>query len=529
MWNFITIENQEANEMRIKNLLNIARGIGFLWLVFHFLIIFFFGLVLESVLLVGLFLWFWNFIALLFDIPVGVLQKYIKPKVFLMIATTCMFLCSMIFVKFVYFEWIAQGFVGDGGDMIEKTVSFLALFLESWLNLILLFVAAWLYGIIKESYDVTTLSYIFNISTPSEYATLISKYNINFWLWAMFWLILSWIILSFWIQVAILCLVVFVAIFLGIIFKFFDNHHETITFQDIKKLRLDTIKSDLLQKKDEMIQNISLETFKNIAQTSKIIFLKPVQIKNEIDFKDVIESTKNNFQIFFKIIFTKPFNLIILWLLGLILAYGFWDTFVSTFQIEFLDKIIGINQDNVVISQTWGLLTWYVLLGLLVIPAFLCQDFFIKLSKKIWVFKVVLLWSLLSSASLFMFGFVDALQFVLLFWFINSVWYAAVMPIAQATFSEKYNYEYAKKFNLKEIDSTVSAAPLKIVLNSANVLGLLLWGTIVWVLGFNGFFIVFSFILFGIFLYSVIHTKIFAKVDENVPEIEVPKMDEDFQ
>jgi len=43
------------------------------------------------------------------------------------------------------------------------------------------------------------------------------------------------------------------------------------------------------------------------------------------------------------------------------------------------------------------------------------------------------------------------------------------MPIAQATFSEKYNVEYAKKFNLKEIDSTVSAAPLKVILNSANV------------------------------------------------------------
>jgi hypothetical protein len=49
-----------------------------------------------------------------------------------------------------------------------------------------LFLAAALYGIIKESYDVTTLSYIFNISTPSEYATLISKYNINFGIGAMF-------------------------------------------------------------------------------------------------------------------------------------------------------------------------------------------------------------------------------------------------------------------------------------------------------------------------------------------------------
>jgi hypothetical protein len=75
--------------------------------------------------------------------------------------------------------------------MIDQTVSYLALFLNSGFNIILLFLAAALYGIIKESYDVTTLSYIFNISTPSEYATLISKYNINFGIGAMLGLVLS--------------------------------------------------------------------------------------------------------------------------------------------------------------------------------------------------------------------------------------------------------------------------------------------------------------------------------------------------
>ena len=43
------------------------------------------------------------------------------------------------------------------------------------------------------------------------------------------------------------------------------------------------------------------------------------------------------------------------------------------------------------------------------------------------------------------------------------------MPLAMATFSEKYNIEYAKKYNLKEIDSNSSAAPLKILINLANV------------------------------------------------------------
>jgi len=44
------------------------------------------------------------------------------------------------------------------------------------------------------------------------------------------------------------------------------------------------------------------------------------------------------------------------------------------------------------------------------------------------------------------------------------------MPISQASFSEMYNSDYAKKFNLHEIDTTVSAAPLKVILNIANVI-----------------------------------------------------------
>jgi hypothetical protein len=52
----------------------------------------------------------------------------------------------------------------------------------------------------------------------------------------------------------------------------------------------------------------------------------------------------------------------------------------------------------------------------------------------------------------------------------NSVGYAASMPLAQAVFGSLYNEDYAKKFQLKQIDSTVSAAPLKIILNFANVI-----------------------------------------------------------
>ena len=43
------------------------------------------------------------------------------------------------------------------------------------------------------------------------------------------------------------------------------------------------------------------------------------------------------------------------------------------------------------------------------------------------------------------------------------------MPLAQSDFSDEYNQVYSDKNNLTEIDSNASSAPLKMVLNLANV------------------------------------------------------------
>jgi hypothetical protein len=56
----------------------------------------------------------------------------------------------------------------------------------------------------------------------------------------------------------------------------------------------------------------------------------------------------------------------------------------------------------------------------------------------------------------------------------NGFGYAAAMPLAQSSFSEEYNDQFALKNNLSEIDSVASAAPMKMIANLANVLGLFL-------------------------------------------------------
>jgi hypothetical protein len=65
-------------------------------------------------------------------------------------------------------------------------------------------------------------------------------------------------------------------------------------------------------------------------------------------------------------------------------------------------------------------------------------------------------------------------ELVLILGLLNSIGYAAAMPLSQADFSDEYNQVYAEKGKLSEIDSNASSAPLKMLLNLANVVGLVL-------------------------------------------------------
>lgn len=77
--NFVTMET-EADRIRRKNLFYVSAFIGFVWMLFHFTVVYFFGIQLGSAALVGVFLGFGNLVSLLLDIPVAALQKYFSAK-----------------------------------------------------------------------------------------------------------------------------------------------------------------------------------------------------------------------------------------------------------------------------------------------------------------------------------------------------------------------------------------------------------------------------------------------------------------
>jgi hypothetical protein len=210
---------------------------------------------------------------------------------------------------------------------------------------------------------------------------------------------------------------------------------------------------------------------------------------------------------FYKILFIPPYNyrLLIMWLIFTL--FWFWDTFVTSFLIDFIDWILLKNTSELAKFNLENIFTAYIFIAILAIPAYWAQLPFIKLWEKMWLLKVLLAWVLLSWLSIFLFWVYDTFVAILFLGLLNSVWYAAGMPLSQWEFSIEYNNSYAEKNSLKQIDSNASSAPIKMISNLANVLWLITWGILLQIFWYSWTFFVFGWILIATFIVSIVKMK----------------------
>jgi len=234
---------------------------------------------------------------------------------------------------------------------------------------------------------------------------------------------------------------------------------------------------------------------KKTLENTKYLILLPTTIAHKApSSSELITKTKSSFkEIYETLAFSMDKHLVVYWSFIMLLTFGFWDTFASTFLIDFLDQV----------KPGWS----FVLLWLVAIPAFWLQSFFWNLSDKVGGFKISLIGLVLSWSSLVMMAFFASslnIYLVLICALINSVGYSICMSISVATFLETYNIAYADKKWLKQIDANASAAPMKILQNLANVIGLFLGWMILWFAWFGGFFFVFGLFILWFFVWSVL-------------------------
>lgn len=467
--------------------------LGFLWMLFHYTVVFFFTFQLKSVVLVGIFLWIGNLISFIIDIPVGILQKYFKAKTLYVIGTIFQLLAMSIFTLFIF--QATDIITKAAATNVEILDTIVGLIFWNLVNILLLLVASFCYWVAKEINDVTTLSYIMNNVPPTSYAEIMARSGIFSWVGMLFWLISSGVIMAFKPNFIIFTLLFFIALVVYFMTRFFDNATESVFIDNVRNLKISFQKMSIENVTEYVTESISKEQLKDIVSKTGYIFLKPKELKWAINIKEVLTETKNTFVATFKILLQTPINIALYWTIVTVLTMGFWDTFASTFLIDFLnDKAPG-----------WS----YLLLAVIAIPAFWLQETFWKLGAKLWVFLIASIGIALSWISLFLMGILTSsnVVIVLTLALMNSVGYAAAMSLGQMSFLDSYNKEYARYMNLKEIDSNASAGPMKILQNLANVVGLMLGGFILGILGYMWFFIIFWIMNLGIIFWSLKNKK----------------------
>jgi len=202
--------------------------------------------------------------------------------------------------------------------------------------------------------------------------------------------------------------------------------------------------------------------------------MKPKELSQEIDWGDIINKTKFEYKMLYKLIFEKTtFVPILLWSTGGILLFGCWDTIVTTFFVTYLDEALkNSGVQNIIRSG-------FILIGILAVPAYALQMFWIKKAEAYGKFNIITLGIFMSAIALYglavagSFESLLGLIIVLGLGMLNSTGYAAGYPMSQSIFADEYNKAYARVTESNIINADVSAAPMKIVNNFANAVGLI--------------------------------------------------------
>ena len=363
--------------------------------------------------------------------------------------------------------------------------------------MMLLLLAGILYGSVKEIYEITSIAYLLNHSDTSEYDSALSKNNISMGIGSVFGVLLSILILS--LRTDSIQLILFVLIFLIIcawvfIQNYFDNDHEVFNLNTVKSLNIIERTKDIEKNTVSYLKDtVSTLDLQKIKGSMDYIIMKPKEITKEINWSEIIEKTKVEYRMLYKLIFVKTTLVpILLWSTGSIILFGCWDTIVMTFFITFLDESLkSSGAQNIIRSG-------FILIGILAVPAYALQLFWIKKSKIYGKFNIITMGIFVSAAALFglsiagNFENMIGLLIVVGLGIINSTGYAASYPMSQSIFADEYNKAYARTAESNVINADVSAAPLKILNNFANAVGLIFGGALISFIGFSGMFVVYG-------------------------------------
>jgi MFS family permease len=449
------------------------------WVMSYTLLAFSVSLILSeklSVFWIGLFMSLTDFISIFADVPIGFFQKIFSQRTLLLLSVLALIITTAIFI--------------GGQSMIFVT-----------------FIAVLIYGLARDLYDITMLTYIFQNAHPESYSQDISQRNVAEALGLLGGLAITTLLNFTRVLFDPLWFTVLAFVVTGIFIALFFNK----TQYDISVTDLDTkmftnaltaqevmanMKDFWVSKKKIQIDNIgeAQKALQDKMDQGNVIALKPIQ-KQQFEQESFSKELKESIQGVFSIV--SPPKAPLIWSSLVIGFFSFWDTFVVTFQPIYIAK------DVVAVAKMNPAYT-YIIISVLVIPLFLCQVPFSKLADKFGRPLFMFIGIAMTAASVYGFTISNDVMWTILMGLINSMGYAAAFPVGQAFFAQRFQENYAIIHNTQTMDTNVSAGPLKMILNFGNVFGSLVGGALIAALGFKTGFLFIAGFLVVMFLVSLL-------------------------
>lgn len=459
--------------------------------------------------------------ALLFDGVFSYLQKIVTSRVLFM--TSIFGMVLSVFLFFITFD-----------------------------NWLFVYLAAILFRISFDLCDITAVSYILAESLPAEYGQNLSYKQLAQGIGMISGFLVSAIILATSYFVGDLATVVvdktsemfnqnlenqffaalfFVKVFLLILliclwfaaYLLFDRDAMDLTRKSIvnsfQELEADTI-GELKKKTAKIVHNIP--GFRSHEVGNEEISIVSTNIKSSFDFRATFSELGSAITDMVLVFSKRPVNVPLIWSLSIMCIFSYWDTFLGTFMPIFFTEVL--RQQDSWLQNVPGSILMFIfivpVLGLLPIVAKWGDN-----HGRHYLITTGLVLTMLSALAV---GIVSPKLFFIFFiaGFGVSFGYLFVMSAVRANTAAKLNEFLAMERKGGKIDSNAFAGSMMLTDNIGNIIGTLLGGALISSIGFQGFFILFAILLFGILVVTV---KKYSKITGFVYVFQSPVMQQKAQ
>lgn len=446
----------------------------------------------KQYFLIGLAFAISNAIALIIDIPLGISQKYIKPRYFILLSVCLLLVSDFIFLMSVSAYWLA-------------------------------FLAVLSFQLSVEIFFITIVTYILRLSSAADSSQNLAQSDIADNTGDMIGIALGGMLLtldrSLSMHNTLVILFLFIAIILLFLFiyEFADNNQQSALEKYILELKLSKkiigttsgIAEKLITSEPSVSESEQLNTPESAkTETGALATEAPeAKIGGKELWKQVMEAMKDTFQSLLSIVSAPMSHPFIIWVMLIVIITTFWNDAVNFFEPFLLKSIYASEESAVTANVARYMFESAMLIVALLIPTFVFEYPLSRLSDKWGKEKVIVLCTTFCGVALSLLAFIPRTYTLFIVFLAMGTAYAGIYPPMVGLINE----EYAKITSKKEAqapevkqpeeeggDEGISAALVSILMNFGQIASGILGGALLSLLSFKVIFF-----LLGIFLVMV--------------------------